>query len=80
MATSFDYAYATRMCPTCAGPIKLYITEEGVQFAACMRCQFETLDRWSESLDKVRQLVTLDRREYAKAHATRRGVKKGAAE
>jgi hypothetical protein len=43
-----------------------------------MRCHFETLDRWSESLDRVRQLVTLDRRELAEDHPFRPASRKNA--
>ncbi len=73
----FARLLATRMCPECTGPMKLYITEEGVQLLACLNCQFEIVDRDTESLSGVRQLVARDRREHAERKAAGpRGVKK----
>jgi hypothetical protein len=69
MVSSFDRLAKTRLCPRCAGPLRVYVTEDGAQLLACIRCEFEMADRPSESLDKVRQFAKRDRRAYMNRNA-----------
>jgi hypothetical protein len=58
----------TRMCPKCIGPLKLYVTEEGIRLLACMNCGFDVADQQSNelALSQVRQMAARDRREHSK--------------
>jgi hypothetical protein len=68
MSIVFDRLATSRICPKCSSQVKLYVTEGGIQFLACMNCPFDLADRiYSEEavLNQVRQMAARDRREHA---------------
>ena len=63
----FDGLAESRICPECDGPLRLYVTEQGIQLLACMNCLFDVADqkRKAPTLRRVRQMAARDRREHA---------------
>jgi hypothetical protein len=67
----FQRLVESQMCPECGGPLRLYITEQGVQLLACLNGWFDVVDRQVDELvlDWVRHMAARNCREHAERKA-----------